>query len=267
MSWFFGSSRARPSYRRVRTQRLVVRRRYVAFRGRALWSRARRTLALTICGGAAAAFLWGAHFGWTQAPFLKVRGVGLEGDGGSVSVEEIPIRPGDHLFGLSERRLNRLARERWPQVLRAEIDRSLWRGQVTVRLVLRRPLGRVRRGGDWAAVDGTGRLFPPLETAGTLPEMEPAVIEDAGILAILSELGAVGPDWWGGLTRIGRSPAGMIRFTLSDRTEVVWGFPEPGATAAKARRLGRVLSDRSLAPKGFEYARFVDENRIVAKRR
>jgi cell division septal protein FtsQ len=217
--------------------------------------------------GSAAGLAWGAYHFWETSPALRVRQILVEGPALPGWAENPPLKPGAPLFGFSSRAIEKRLRERYPRLGDVSVRRG-WDRSVRIHLSPRVPEARLFLSEQWWGVDGSAHLFPlPDEGAGlpilVLPTEKP---DPAGALAFLAALRAAKEPWTESLYKIKISPDGEATLLLAGELPVFWGeaLPEPDRVAAKARRLGRVLSAPE-ALDGLEYARFVDDRRVAIK--
>jgi cell division septal protein FtsQ len=243
----------------------VVRRRYLAFQGRSLWIRARQCLIGFVGVVLVAGSLWAGRRVWETAPFLKVRGIEFEPPASVINEEDLSFQAGDHLFGFSAGALREALLAKYPQLLNVRLSRS-WDGVVTVHWLPRAPLGMAAQGSGWLAVDSAGSFFP-VPANSRLPELDADVAHDPAVLVFLERLRQIHPRWLGDLARVHRTPAGLVQFQLKGGTEILWGEAGAGSAGLKAKRLDRILFDPGLSHKGFQYAHFIDDGRIVVKKR
>ena len=212
---------------------------------------------------------WGAHWAWEKTAILTVTEVRVRGPVLPGWVEDPPVKKGQPLFSFSAGRVEQRLLERYPQLQEVRVRRE-WDRSVSVRLALRRPVVRIQSAGRWNALDAAGALFPLEEDLPGLPilVLPDAEASPAAALAFLSALRDAKESWTDRLHKITMSPDGEAVLLLSGDLPVFWGgvIPDPLRVAQKARRLQRVLS----APEsvgGIQYARFVDDRRVVIKPR
>jgi cell division septal protein FtsQ len=202
---------------------------------------------------------------WETSPLLRVRGVAFDPQASVIKLEDLPFRTGDHLFGFSAQVLRKELLKKYPQLSSVRLSRSL-RGVVTVHSSFRVPLGVVTQGQGRLAVDRTGAFFP-VSTETVLPVLDEVASRDLDVLGFLEHLRQMNFRWSRGLAQVHETKTGLVQFKLKDETEVLWGFIEPLTAELKAKRLERVLFGPDLSHTGFEYAHFIDTDRIVVKKR
>lgn len=255
--------------RRKKKLKVAVRRSRMAYQWRSFAETARLWMKRFLFVCSAVGMAWGAHGVWEKTALLSISEVRAEAPLLAGWVEDPPVKKGQPLFGFSAGRVERRLLERYPQLKSVRVRRDWDRG-VTVRWQFRQPVARVHGGGRWLALDGEGALFP-LEGEGA--ECPIFVFSDPGTppqaaLAFLALLRAAKESWTDGLHKITMSTDGEAVLLLAGEVPVFWGeaVPDPALVAQKARRLQRVLS----APEsvgGIQYARFVDDRRVVIKPR
>ena len=253
--------------RRKKKLKVTVRRSRMAYQ----WRSFAETVGVWVKGFlflcSAVGVAWGAHWMWEKTSFLTIEQVRVEGAVLPGWAENPPVKPGQPLFDFSRGRLERRLLVRYPQLETVRIQRD-WDRSVTFQLTLRRPVARVQWGGRWGAVDPGGTIFP-LEGEGAgipilvLPDLETSV---RPALEFLASLRAAKESWTDRLHKITISLDGEAVLLLTGEVPVYWGeaLSDPSFVAQKARRLQRVLSAPETAG-GIEYARFVDDRRVVIK--
>ncbi len=197
--------------------------------------------------------------------------------------EAFLLRPGDPLLRFSTRRWERRLLSEFPSLAQVRVRRG-WDRTVRVTATPRRALARIPAsaalppqasrplaeagGGTWRGVDADGCFFPLSDAGEGLPLFDgPAEPEAAArALRFLAALTAAKERWTDGLNKIKMSSDGEMVLTLAGGAPVYWGPPdaENAVTAAKARRLARVLNAPEGAA-GYAYIRFVDDRWVVAK--
>jgi cell division septal protein FtsQ len=255
--------------RRRKKLKVAVRRSRVAYQ----WRSFADTVGVWVKGaffvGSAVGVAWGAVWVWDKTSFLPISEVRVEGPVLPGWVEDPPVKKGQPLFSFSVGRVERRLLERYPQLESVRVRRE-WDRAVSLRLAFRRPVARVQSGGSWSGVDNTGAFFPLEREAPGLPILvlpDPEASPESA-LTFLAALRAAKEPWTDGLHKITMSPDGEAVLFLSGDVPVFWGgvLSDPLLVAQKSRRLQRVLS----APEsvgGIEYARFVEDRRVVIKPR
>jgi cell division septal protein FtsQ len=255
--------------RRRKKLKVAVRRSHAAYRWRGFAEAVGFWVKGALFVGSAAGLAWGAHWTWEKTALLTVAGVRVDGPALPGWAEDPPVKAGQPLFSFSSGRVERRLLERYPQMESVRVRRE-WDRTVTLRFVLRRPLARVQSGGGWNGVDRAGAVFP-LENGGAdLPILGlPAADSAPGpAMAFWAALRETKELWTDSLHKITMSSDGEAVLFLTGEVPVYWGEvrTDPVLVAQKARRIQRVLS----APEsmnGIEYARFVDDRRVVIKPR
>lgn len=255
--------------RRRKKLKVAVRRSHAAYRWRSFTEGVGVWVKGALFVGSAVALAWGTHWVWKKTALLTISGVRLDGPALPGWAEGPPVKTGQPLFSFSVDRVERRLLERYPQLETVRVRRD-WDRSVKFQFVFRRPLARVQSGGTWSGIDRGGTVFP-LENRGTdlpvlvLPGTKSAA---APALAFLAALREAKESWTDSLHKITMSSDGEAVLLLSGEVPVHWGeaVSDVSLVAQKARRLQRVLN----APEclgGIEYARFVDDRRVVIKPR
>lgn len=255
----------------LKRHRVALRRSHVRYRMRTwlhffwLWSRRIFFLALAgWLGGLGYAF-------WIRSPYLRLQDVEIGPDAPAGFAQRIGLSTGDHLFGFSSGRLAQRLEEEFPQLAEVKIWRGLDR-RLHVAVQKRRPAARVwQEDRGWFGMDRAGVLFPlegPEERYQGLPILAgvPGGKAADAALIFLERLRGAEASWAKRLAKVKVSPYGEATLYLEDGTPVVWGplAEDKAVTDAKTGRLERVFQDEACAG-GLEYARFVDDRRVVVK--
>jgi cell division septal protein FtsQ len=256
--------------RRKKKHKVVARRTRVAYRWRSFTERVVLLLKGVVFVGSAIGLAWGAHWVWEKTALLTISQVQVDGPVLPGWVESPPVKVGQALFSFSAGRVERRLLERYPQLESVHIQRRLDRG-VSVRLGLRTPVAKMAVDKDrWNGVDAGGSFFP-LEGEGVkLPifSLPAKGKETAAALAFLAALRATKESWTDRLYKLKISTDGEGILFLEGDIPLHWGEvnTDSGLVARKVRRVGRVLAAPEAA-NGIEYARFVDDRRVVIKPR
>ncbi len=255
----------------LKRHRVALRRSHVRYRMRTwlhfFWLWSRRVFFLALAG-----WLGGLGYAfWARSPHLRLRDVSISPDAPAALAQRIGLSAGDHIFGFSARALERRLEEEFPQLAQVTIRRGLDRGlRVTVQK--RRPAARLwQEEKGWFGMDRAGVVFPlegPEERYQGLPVLAgvPGGKAADAALAFLERLQNAESAWTRRLAKVKASPYGEATLYLEDGAAVVWGplAEDKAVTDAKIARLERVFQDEAAAG-GLEYARFVDERRVVVK--
>lgn len=237
-----------------------------AYRGPGLLSRNAWLLKWVVGLGLVAGGAFAAQRIWSRAVCFRIRGILVDPPVGFIRSADLPVKKGDHLFGFSAVKVEEYLLSRYPQLLSVGVSRT-WGGMVEVHAVVRQPLGKMAVGGREFGVDRSGSVFALDGLSQQLPELDAGAAHDPRLLSALDHLHKTHPRWVDQLTQVHRTEFGLIDFMMKDKTDILWGPVDPASVDLKARRLERVLSDSSLSPRGYVYLKFIDTDRIVAKRR
>lgn len=255
--------------RRRKKLKVTVRRTHIAYRWRSLSEAAGLWVKGLLFLSSAVVLAWSVQRLWEKFSFLTITAVTVEGAVLPGWADAPPLKPGQSLFSFSARALERRLLERYPQLADVRVRRG-WDHGVRFHLIPRSPVLRVRVGDGWQGIDGTGALFPLQGDGAGLPILAPAAPNgpSAAALAFLAALRSAKEPWTEGLYKLKMSSDGEVVLFLQGDLPVHWGeaLPDPALVAAKARRLQRVLSAPEAA-EGLEYARFVDDHRVVVQPR
>lgn len=255
--------------RRRKKLKVAVRRTRVAYRWRSFAETVGVWVKAVVFVGSAVGLAWGAHWAWEKTSLLTIASVRVDGPALPGWGADPPMKAGQPLFSFSAGRVGRRLLKRYPQLETVRIRRE-WDRTVSVQLILRRPVARVQSGGVWNAIDGAGAVFPLEDDGAGLPILVLPATEgvSAPALAFLAALRNAKEAWTDSLHKITMSSDGEAVLLLAGDLPVYWGevSSDPVRVAQKARRLQRVFS----APEsvgGVQYARFVDDRRVVVKPR
>ncbi|HOW27065.1 MAG TPA: cell division protein FtsQ/DivIB [Elusimicrobiota bacterium] len=230
-----------------------------------LWSLWIGVAGLIVAGGTY------AYKFWLESPYFRVQAVTFDPALPPDLVRQFSLTPGDHFFRYSSATLEKNLTEDFPELKQIRVVRR-WDRSVHVKAVRRIPLACSVDKNRWKGVDEDGVVFPIRGTEWDVQRI-PMLVEGAPhryfstVFRVFKEIRLLPLDWTNRIRKIKIVSPDEVWFFLQDGTEVFWGGLQKETFRKKAERLERVLADEILKPSGVEYARFVDDRRIVVKPR